>query len=363
MGGPSFGVEEEFLLVDPINGRPVPRARETARRAELRGVDVQMEFTTAQVETATGKANTSQQLRQEVSQLRAATAESAREAGALLLAVALPPVLDAPVGLTDRPRYRRMTEDLGAVTAERGYCGCHVHVEVPSRDAAIAVSNWLRPWLPAMLALTANSAIYRGADTRHSSWRYVLWNHWPSAGPPPYFETVAHYDRAVAMLFDSGAIFDDGMIYWYVRPSVRFPTVEVRIADVPATAAETVLYATLVRASVLTALTAYERGERAPAVADHVLAAACWKAAHDGLTGHLIDVTDPRHSRPAPRILTQWLVALRPALESTGDADWVCAELRRVLRRGNGAAIQQQVWRRGGSVTDVIAEAAAQTIR
>lgn len=363
MSGPSFGVEEEFLLVDPITGRPVPCARETARRAALRGVDVHMEFTTSQVETATGKANTSRQLRQEVSQLRAATAESAREAGALLLAVALPPALDTPIGLTDKPRYRRMAADLGAVTAERGYCGCHVHVEVPSRDAAIAVSNWVRPWLPAMLALTANSAIYRGTDTRHSSWRYVLWNHWPSAGPPPYFETVADYDRAVAMLLDSGAIFDDGMIYWHVRPSVRFPTVEVRIADVPATAAETVLYATLVRASVVTALAAYERGERAPAVADHVVAAACWKAAHDGLTGQLVDLLDTRHSLPAIRILNHWLVALRPALELTGDADWVCAALRRVLRRGNGAAIQQRVWRRRGCVTDVIAEAAAQTLR
>lgn len=363
MSGPSFGVEEEFLLVDPITGRPVPLAPEVARRAALRGVDLQMEFTTSQVETATGKANTGLQVRQEISQLRAAAAESAREAGAVLLAVALPPVLDAPIELTDKPRYRRMADDLGAVTAERGYCGCHVHVEIPSRDAAVAVSNWLRPWLPAMLALTANSAIYRGADTRHASWRYMLWNHWPSAGPPPYFESVADYDRAVAILLDSGAIFDDGMVYWYVRPSVRFPTVEVRIADVPATAAATAVYATLVRATVVTALAAYERGERAPVVPHHLVAAACWKAAHDGLTGQLIDVLDRGRAVPAARVIAKWLVWLRAALESTGDAEWVCAELRRILRRGNGAMIQQQVWRRRGCARDVVTEAAVQTLR
>ena len=214
-----------------------------------------MEFTTSQVETATGKAYASMPLRQEISQLRSAAADSARAVGALLLAVGLPPSLgngtgDGMPAITDKPRYRRMVSELGMITDERGYCGCHVHVEVPSRDAAIAVSNWLRPWLPIMLALTANSAIYRDADTGHASWRYLQWDRWPSAGPPPYFPTAADYDRAVALLLDSGAIFDDGMIYWYVRPSVRFPTVEVRVADVPATAGETVLYATLVRAAV-----------------------------------------------------------------------------------------------------------------
>lgn len=362
MSGPSFGVEEEFLLVDPITGRPASRATETARQAALRGVDVQLEFTTSQVETATGKADTSCQLREEISLLRAAAAESARATGSLLLAVALPPVLDGPIGLTETPRYRRMVDDLGAVADERGYCGCHVHVEIPSRDAAIAVSNWLRPWLPAMLALTANSAIYRGADTRHASWRHMLWSRWPSAGPPPYFHSAADYDRAVAMLLDSGAIFDDRMIYWYVRPSVRFPTVEVRIADVPATVGETVLYATLVRASVMTALAAYERGEQAPVVSDQVIAAACWKAAHDGLGGELIDI-DTGRSLPAARILKRWLRTLGPALEATGDADWVCPELRGVLCRGNGAARQQLVWRRRNSAMDVIAEAGAATLR
>ncbi|MCW1959485.1 MAG: glutamate--cysteine ligase [Mycobacterium sp.] len=363
MSGPSFGVEEEFLLVDPITGRPVPRACETARRAAMRGAELQLEFTTAQVETATGKADTSLQLRQDISKLRACAAESARRAGAILLAVALPPALDEPIALTDSPRYRRMGEHLGALCADRGNCGCHVHVEVPSRDAAIAVSNWLRPWLPVMLALTANSAIYRDVDTRYASWRHMLWSRWPSAGPPPYFDSVADYDRTVAMLFDSGAILDEAMIYWYVRPSVRFPTVEIRVADVPATAAETVLYATLVRAAVVTALASYERGEPAPNVPDHVIAAACWKAAHDGLGGELIDVLESARSQPATRILKQWLRVLGPALEATDDIGWVCPELRRVLLEGNGAARQEQVWGRRNNVMDVITDAAAATIR
>jgi len=363
MSGPSFGVEEEFLLVDPLTGRPVTCASEVAGHAARRGVDVQLEFTTSQIETATGKAYDSGQLRQEISQLRSAAAESARAAGALLLAVGLPPTLgNCTPAITEKPRYRRMVSELGMITSERGYCGCHVHVEVPSRDAAIAVSNWLRPWLPIMLALSANSSIYRDTDTRHASWRYMLWNRWPSAGPPPYFPSLADYDRAVAMLLDSGAIFDDAMIYWYVRPSVRFPTVEVRVADVPATAAETVLYATLVRAAVMTALAAYERGDQAPAVPEHIVATACWKAARDGISGRLIDVLGSGRAVPAAEALKHWLVDLRPALLELGDADWVCAEVRRLLRGGNGAIRQRQAWRQRGDVLDVVAVAAAETL-
>lgn len=363
MRGPSFGVEEEFLLLDPLTGQPVPRNSEVADHAARRGVELQLEFTACQVEISTDKADSSSQLREQISQLRAAVSESAREAGALLVAVGLPPSGDAPLPLTERPRYRRIVDAMGMVAEERGNCGCHVHVEVPSRDAAIAVSNWMRPWLPVMLALTANSAIHRDTDTGHASWRRVKWARWPSAGPPPYFETPADYDAAVATLHDSGAVLDDGMVYWDIRPSVRFPTVEVRIPDVPATAADTVLHATLVRAAVMTALAAYERGEQAPRVPDHLLGAACWKAAHDGIGGRLIDVGGSARTVPATEVLRRWLTDLAPALTELGDHHWVCPAVRDLLRRGNGAVIQRSAWRRRHRIADVVEAAAAATLR
>ena len=106
------------------------------------------------------------------------------------------------------------------IAHEQGICGCHVHVAVPSREAAIRVSNRLRPWLPLLLALTANSAVYRNTDTGYASWRSVLWARWPSA-PPPHFDSADEYDGMVAMLQHAGAMLDDGMVYWDVR---RRPT-------------------------------------------------------------------------------------------------------------------------------------------
>lgn len=360
---PSVGVEEEFLLVDPSTGEPVARNSEVADNAAHHGVDLQLELTSCQVETATEVAQTSSELRHQITHLRQVAAAAADKAGARLLAVGLPPTVPQSFPITDAPRYHEIGERFGMIAHEQGICGCHVHVEVPDRDAAIVVSNWLRPWLPMLLALTANSAIYRNADSGHASWRSVLWGRWPSAGPPPHFESPEHYDATVSMLLDAGAMLDEGMIYWDVRPSEKFPTVEVRVADVPATVAETVLLATLSRAAVMTALAADRGGLRAPKVDDHIVRAAYWKAAHDGLDGQAIDVIDGWATAPTARVLGEWLQLLQPALDELGDSEWVHAELGRLLREGNGAMRQRAAWHQRHDVADVIAVAAEATLQ
>ena len=360
--GPNFGVEEEFLLVHPRTGQPVGRNTAVAHHAARRGVELQMEWTTCQVETATDKVNSSSQLREHISQLRSAVSESAREAGALLLAVGAPPVGPRRYSITDTPRYRRIAASFGAVGYEQCISGCHVHVEIRNREAAIEVCNWLRPWLPLLLALSANSAICHGADTGYSSWRTVMWGRWPSAGLPPHFDSVADYDRAVSMLLDSGAIVDEAMVYWDIRPSIRFPTVEIRVADVPATAAETVLLGTLCRAAVMTALRFYEQGMSAPRQPDHALKLAYWRAAHDGLDGQVIDVFGDWRPAPFAAVFRRWLMLLRPALEETGDAQWIGAELRRLARDGHGAIRQRNAWRHRKEISDVIAALARATL-
>ncbi|EHB58149.1 Carboxylate-amine ligase ybdK [Mycolicibacterium rhodesiae JS60] len=359
---PSVGVEEEFLLIDPDTGEPVACNADVAKRAAHRGVDLQLELTTCQVEIATEVAQTSSQLRQQITRLRRIAADAAQEAGAQLLAVGLPPTVPHSFPITDTERYRDIGEHFGMIAHEQGICGCHVHVEVPDRDAAIAVSNRLRPQLPLLLALTANSAIYRNADSGHASWRSVLWGRWPSAGPPPHFESAEHYDAIVAMLLDAGAMLDDGMVYWDVRPSTKFPTVEVRVSDVPATVAETVLLATLARAAVMTALAAERAGAPSPRVDDHIVRAAYWKAAHDGLDGQAIDVTGGGVSAPASVVLGSWLQLLAPALEELGDVEWVHAELDRLLTEGNGAMRQRAAWRERNEIGDVLAVAAEATL-
>ena len=359
---PTFGVEEEFLLVDAKTGQPVGQNDAVAAEAARRGVKLQLELSSCQVETTSSIAVTSTELGGELSRLRSVAARAAEAVGAALLASGLPPSTPHEFPITDTPRYRRIGAEFGMVAHEQGICGCHVHVEVPDRAAAIHVSNWLRPWLPSLLALSANSPLYRNSDSGFASWRSILWRRWPAAGPPPFFASPDEYDSAVRMLVDTGVILDKGMIYWDVRPSTDFPTVEIRVADVPATVSETVLLATLVRAAVMTALDSRGRGDDIAQLPPGALRAAYWKAAHDGLDGRTLDLVHGRGALPAREQLAALVARTRPALEALDEYDRVTEELDRVAARGNGAMRQRRVWRERGDVMDVIADVAAATL-
>jgi carboxylate-amine ligase len=179
-------------------------------------VELQLELTTCQVETTTWVVRTSDELAGEVSRLRGIAAEAAQSSNARLLAVALPPAVPHEFPITDTPRYRQIADRFGMIAHEQGICGCHVHVEVPDRETAVQVSNRL------LLAPSANSAIYRNTDTGYARWRSILWARWPSAGPPPHFKSADDYDATVQMMLDAGAMLDEGMVYWDVRPSANF---------------------------------------------------------------------------------------------------------------------------------------------
>ncbi|MFI6214004.1 glutamate--cysteine ligase [Nocardia brasiliensis] len=357
----TVGVEEEFLLVDPVTGAPVAKNTEVAAAAEQRGVELQLELTSCQVETSTGVHRETPALLGELAELRRNVAECAEQVGTRLLAVAVPPTVPEQFPVTDTERYQRIADTFGMIAHEQGLCGCHVHVAVPDRETAIQVSNYLRPWLPVYLALTANSAIYRAAETGYASWRSILWRRWPSAGPPPYFESAADYTAMVDMMIEGGNILDTKMVYWDVRPSESFPTVEVRVSDVPATVTETALLATLVRATAMMARAALERGERAPEVPGEVLRAAYWNAARFGLDGNGLD-PESRRVVPAPARLSALLEHVAPALDELGDRTFVTDAVATVLERGNGARRQIAAFRNNGRVSDVVAELADATL-
>ncbi|MEV7040392.1 YbdK family carboxylate-amine ligase [Amycolatopsis sp. NPDC051061] len=206
-------------------------------------------------------------------------------AGARLLAVGVP-IAGAPVGrVTDTPRYRRLERRYGAMITGQEISGCHVHVGVPDREIAVQVSNHVRPWLPALLGLTANSAIHRGRDTGFASWRAVETSRWPCAGPPPVWTSAAEYDAAVARMIECGTVLDEDMVYWDIRPSAHLPTLEVRVSDVPATVNETALLAALVQALVSASVRAVQAGVPAPRVPGRLLRMAYFRAAREGLAG------------------------------------------------------------------------------
>ncbi|MEU4447645.1 glutamate--cysteine ligase [Actinosynnema sp. NPDC050801] len=357
---PTLGVEEEFLLVDARTGRPVPRGAEVVESAKRRfGVDLDVELTTAQVETRTPVCHDLADVRRQLHGLRLVAVETAHRLGHRLLAVGSPPVGGPELPTSGGDRYRGLTEDYRLLAAEQSICGCHVHVAVPDPETAVQVCNHVRPWLPVLGTVTANSPFADGRDTGYASWRSVVWSRWPTAGPPPYFESLAHYESTCDVLLASGAIRDRRMIYWDVRPSAHLPTVEVRVADVAATVDEAVLLAALVRALVRTALADLHRGLRASPVPAEVLRAATWRAARDGLTGQSLDVLSGRLV-PARLLLDRLLHRVGDQL-GAAELDLVRALLSSLDAGGGGADRQRRAFARAGRMSDVLDRLASDT--
>jgi carboxylate-amine ligase len=357
----SVGVEEEFLLVDSSTTHLQPCGPAVIETAGRMGVRLHKELTTAQVETNTPVCWSIRDLRRELQDLRSAAATAATATGARLLAAGAAVAGDPTTPLADSARYRRMAKDFGLLLTEYEVCGCHVHVGVADRETAVQVGNHLRPWLPTLLALTANSAVHRGRDTGYASWRSILMSRWPCSGPPPYFTSAAHYDSVVATMLDSGAALDHGMIYWDIRPSAHVPTIEIRVSDVPSTVDETVLLAGLVRGLVGTALRALESGRTGPAVAAETLRAAYWRSARDGLHGSALDPFTLRCTT-FPELLDTLLRHIRAELEERGELQDVRSLAGKVVARGNGATRQRRALHRRGAVADVVNQAARATI-
>jgi carboxylate-amine ligase len=279
--------------------------------------------------------------------MRAAAADAAARFGARLAPIGATPVAEPDRTPSDNPRFHAIARHYGPIAHDPALCGCHVHVGVPGRAEAIEVCDRLRPWLPVVQALSANSPLCEGTDTGFASWRSVQLLRWPSLGPAPRHGSPEGYDRTVAAMVASGAMLDESMVLWYARPSARFPTVEVRVADVCPAVGDTVLLAGLIRALVDTVRAEIAAGRPATPVADELLRAAHWNAARTGMDGTLLDPVTGR-AHPAWDMVETLLGFVAPALRRHGDQHVVDTELARVRREGTGAARQRRRLSSGG---------------
>ncbi|MFG2010382.1 glutamate--cysteine ligase [Micromonospora sp. NPDC048868] len=363
VSGPRLGVEEEFLLVDPVSRGVVPGAGAVVDRAVARlGSRVSGEITTLHVETRTDPTSSVRGLLEQLVQARRVVAECAAVDGLRIVATGtpvLPGATSPPV--TRGPRQDRGTATFRGLHDELAICALHVHVELPDRERALLVSNHLRAYLPLLIALTANSPYWEGRDSGYAGWRSVIWSRWPVAGPPPRFTSVAHYERVVEMLSAAGAVVDPGTLFWDIRPSVTHPTLEVRVSDVPVSARESALVAALVRALVVRGLEAVDRGDHGPELPGEWLRAAYWRAARDGLEGSLPEVGSGR-LRPAREVLGEVVGSLAPVLRACGDEELVRGWSERLLAVGGGAVRQRAAAGRRGRLTDVVDFLVAQTV-
>ena len=279
-----IGVEEELMLVDPTTGR-LTAVSQSAVLANETDEEVEQGLFLQQIETSTPPCEKADDLADGLRAGRRAVGEAAAAAGALARWRWPTPVLaEDDQEFTPKSRYRRIQAEYGEMARQALVCAMHVHVDVTSDEEAVRVVDGIRPWLPLLVAMGANSPYWEGRDTGHASWRSQVWSRWPTAGSAQPFGDVETYRAVSERMLEWGAGLDAGMLYFDVRLAEDYPTVEIRVADVCTDVEDALLVALLTRALVATVAA----DPSAPTWRGDLLRVAGWRAARHGLAGDLV---------------------------------------------------------------------------
>ncbi len=362
----TVGIEEELLLLDPESRQSAPRAQAVLRQpvddpALASDEHLDKELFRHQLETRTTPLTDLGEVRTHLARQRRAAAASAERAGVVTAASGTSPVASGEPRVSRDDRYLTMQQRYGEIARMGGICGMHVHVAIDSEEQGVAVIDRLAPWLPVLLAISANSPFALGRDTGHHSWRSQLWGRWPTVGPAERFGSLASYREVCRRLIESGAALDDGMLYFDARLSAKNPTVEVRVTDVCTDPDDAVLIAALVRGLVmLFADGDPQGGGNEPVWRTELLQAAKWRAARYGLSDRLLC---PATLAPAParQVIASLTALVREPLEACGDRELVDHEVERALAGGGASRQHSAAERSGGDLVAVVDDLVTRT--
>ena len=250
MREPSFtiGVEEEYLLVDARTRDLIHEAPPTmlAECEALLEGQVTPEFLQCQIEVGTRVCATVAEARSDLVRLRGTVAAVARSHGLRLIAASTHPFATwGEQKRTEKERYQTIERDLQEVVRRLVICGMHVHAGIEDDDLRIDLMNQVSYVLPHLLALATSSPFWQGHETGLKSYRISVWDEMPRTGLPEHFESHGEFRRFLDVLTCTGIVEDGTKLWWDVRPSVRFPTLEMRISDVCTRLEDTVCVAAL----------------------------------------------------------------------------------------------------------------------
>jgi carboxylate-amine ligase len=359
--GATLGVEEEFHLLHPATGRLAPGAQRLLD-ASGPGTDLMVkELQRSMIELSTPVCTDLDAVATALAAGRRALVDVADRVGLWVAAAGTVPDSGTNRAIVyPDDRYRHISDEYQQLANEQQVCACQTQVGVPDPDLAVRIIPRIRGWLPTLLALSAGSPYFQHVDTGYDSYRAIVVGRWPTAGPPPLFRSHSEYQQAVDRLVSAGVIDDVRMIYYDVRPSPRYPTLEIRIGDACPRVDDVVVLAGLARALVVTGAAQDGAGAPLPHVADGLLRGATWRAARSGLRGRLIDPIAGEAVR-APDLVHRLLDHVRSAAESTGDWEYLADGVDALLRRGTSAERQRRALNTGAGEVAVVASVVAET--
>ncbi len=334
----TIGIEEEYLLVERASRDLVgemPQALfEDCERA-LRG-HVAREFLKSQIEVETGVHKTPAEAGRELAQARATVASLAAQHGLAPIAASTHPFARwSTQQPTERARYQAIAKDLAGVGRRLVICGMHVHVGIEDDELRIDLMNQARYFLPHLLVLSTSSPFAEGEDTGLKCYRLAAYQELPRTGLPGRFESWEEYRQTVDLLVRAGIIEDASKIWWDLRPSPRFPTLEMRITDVCTRLEDAVCVAAMF-VSILRMLYRIRRANQTwRSYPLFLLSENRWRAQRYGVAGTLFDF-GKGELVPFADLVEELLALLREDAEALGCSAEM-AHARTIVARGTSA--------------------------
>lgn len=344
---PSFtvGIEEEYMLVDRDNRdliKEVPASMLPACERLLQG-QVTPEFLQCQIEVGTRVSRTLEEAHHDLAHLRKTVAEVARSHGLALMAASTHPFASwGSQKRTQKERYAIIARDMQEVVRRLVISGMHVHVGIEDDDLRIDLMGQVSYMLPHLLALSTSSPFWEGHDTGLKSYRIAVWNEMPRTGLPEHFDSIGEFQRHVKLLVNAGVIEDGTKLWWDVRPSARFPTLEMRICDVCTRLEDAITIAALYRCWLRMLYRLRLANQRWRRYAALLINENRWRAQRYGFEKGLIDFGKGRVVAYAD-LLEEMLSLVREDAEYFGCVPLV-EHARAILARGTSAHWQTNTY-------------------
>jgi carboxylate-amine ligase len=350
----TIGIEEEYQLLSAESHELVPRFDEIAEEAA--DERVRQELMTSVLEAATGIHERVAEAVGEVREIRRHLRDAAARRGALIASAGTHPFSRwEHQEITDTPRYQGVVEELRWVAEQVAIFGLHVHVAVPTADAAAEITTALRTHVPELLALSANSPYWQGHATGLASTRSKVFETMPRSGLPPRLESYSEFDELVTRGTGAGFFSDYTYLWWDVRPHPNLGTVELRAFDAQTRVESVAAIAALTQCLVATFAEARPQAQPRTFIDENK-----WRAARYGLDADLVDLAHDTE-RPAREAVRELLAAAEPVARGLGCTEEL-AEVERILERGNGADEQRSVHEDEGGLLAVSRWLAEQTV-
>lgn len=341
----TLGVEEEYILIDPETREAASNPPKEFMKdcKDALGEQVTPEFLRCQVEIATPVCASVHDARNYLADMRGTLSRIAHKYDLRLMAASTHPFSPWKVQRpTEAERYERLNADLQGAIRRMLICGTHVHIGLEDKHLRIDVMNQMRYFLPHLLALTTSSPFWAGEKMGMKSYRLSVFDGMPRTGIPETMTSWRQYDRLIGILVKAGVMEDSSKLWWDIRPSTKFPTLEMRVSDMCTRYEDTITVVALYQCITRMLLRLRHNNTGWRLYPSMLIEENRWLAQRHGISGSLIDFVSGE-CRPVPELFDELLEMIAEDAEALNCVKQV-EHVRTIIKRGSSACRQVAIY-------------------